>query len=102
MKKFPFVGFVVPKEGTFITIENICIPKLSKKDHLTYKLINYLYTRSSMKTHYSNYSIFPATVDVIPELTDDAETQQLLNMEGDAFNTLRFSTVITSQDKIRD
>lgn len=102
MKKFPFVGFVMPKEGSFITVENVCIPKPSKKDHLTYQLINYLYTRSSMKTHYDTYSIFPATTDVIPELTDDAETQQLLNMEGEAFKTLRFTTVITSQDKIRD
>lgn len=102
MKKFPFVGFVVPKEGTFITIENVCIPKLSKKDDLTYQLINYLYTRSSMKTHYDNFSIFPATTDVIPELSDDPETKEILNMEGDAFKTLRFTTVVTTQDKIRD
>ena len=85
-----------------LTIENICIPKPSKKAHLTYQLINYLYTRSSMKTHYDNYSIFPATTDVLPDLGEDAETTQLLSLEGEAFKTLRFTTVVTSQDKIRD
>jgi spermidine/putrescine transport system substrate-binding protein len=102
MKKFPFVGFVMPEEGSFVTVENICIPKPSKKEHLTYELINYLYTRSSMKTHYDNYSIFPATTDVLADLGEDAETTQLLSLEGEAFKTLRFTTVVTSQDKIRD
>ncbi len=102
MKKFPFVGFVMPQEGSFITVENICIPKPSKKENLTYQLINYLYTRSSMKTHYDNYSIFPATTDVNPDLTQDAETLQLLSMEGKEFEKLRFTTVVTSQEKIRD
>ncbi len=102
MKKFPFIGYVMPKEGSCITIENICIPKPSKREELTYKLINYLYTRSSMKTHYDAFSIFPATLDVLPDLTDDPETKQLLSMEGEAFKNLRFITVVTSQDKIRD
>lgn len=102
IKKFPFVGFVVPQEGSFVTVENVCIPKPSKKEHLTYQLINYLYTRASMKTHYENYCIFPATLDVLPDLNEDAETLQLLSMEGEEFNTLRFTTVVTTQDKIRD
>ncbi len=102
MKKFPFVGFVMPKEGSFVSIENICIPKPSKKEDLTYQLINYLYTRSSMKTHYENFSIFPATTDVIPDLNQDAETEELLRLEGDEFKTLRFTDIITSQEKIRD
>jgi spermidine/putrescine transport system substrate-binding protein len=102
IKKFPFVGFVMPKEGSFVTIENVCIPKPSKKEHLTYQLINHLYTRSSMKTHYDNYSIFPATLDVLPDLNENAETEQLLSLEGEEFKTLRFTTVVTSQEKIRD
>jgi spermidine/putrescine transport system substrate-binding protein len=102
IKKFPFVGYVMPKEGSFVTIENICIPKPSTKEHLTYQLINYLYTRSSMKTHYENYCIFPATLDVIPDLNEDPETEQLLSLQREEFKTLRFTTVVTSQDKIRD
>src|SRR5262249_37030510 len=40
-KLFDFVGFVLPKEGTFISIENFCIPKPSQKEDLTYSFINY-------------------------------------------------------------
>lgn len=102
MKKFPFVGYVMPKEGSVITIENISIPNSSQKEHLTYQLMNFLYTRSSMKTHYDTFSIFPATTDVIPDLKLDPATKQLFTMEGDVFKKLRFVTVVSSQDKIRD
>lgn len=37
------IGFVQPKEATFISIENLVIPKHSKKDDLVYQFINYLY-----------------------------------------------------------
>ncbi|MGD0664568.1 MAG: spermidine/putrescine ABC transporter substrate-binding protein [Rhabdochlamydiaceae bacterium] len=102
MKKFPFVGYVLPKEGSVITIENLCIPKPSKKEHLTYQLMNYLYTRASMKSHYDTFSIFPATTDVIDDLNESEDTHRLLTMEGDEFKNLRFTTVVASQEKIRD
>ncbi len=102
MKKFPFVGYVMPKEGSVITIENIAIPKPSKKEDLTYQLINHLYTRQSMKTHYDTFSIFPATTDVLPDLEGDSETLQLLSLEGEEFKTLRFTVVVADQEQIRD
>lgn len=102
MRKFPFVGYVMPKEGSFISIENICIPKTSQKEHLTYQLINYLYTRASMKTHYDTYGIFPATMDVLQDLEVDEPTFNLISLEGKEFQTLLFTQVVTSQEKLRD
>ncbi len=102
MKKFPFVGYIIPKEGTFVTIENLCIPETSKKEHLTYQLINYLYSPESMKTHFDTFSIFPATMDVLDDLDLDPETRELVSLSAEEFSTLHFTHFLTSEENVRD
>jgi spermidine/putrescine transport system substrate-binding protein len=102
MRKFPFVGYVIPKEGTFVTIENFCIPKTSKKEGLTYQLINFLFTRYSMKIHYDTYGIFPATMDVMDDLNLDPDARKLMTMSSPELRPLHFARLLTSQENIRD
>ena len=102
IRNFPFVGYVMPKEGSFLTIENVCIPALSKKEDLVYQFLNFLYTKSSMRTHYDTYGIFPATTDFLQDLDEDEATLKLLSLSGQEFETLLFFSVIADQDKIRD
>ncbi len=102
MKKFPFVGYVTPKEGTFITIENFCIPVTSTKQDLTYQLMNYLYTRQSMKTHYDTFGIFPSTLDVMDDLDLTPDARELITMSSPELRPLLFTRLLTSQEKIRD
>lgn len=102
MRKFPFVGFVIPEEGSFITIENFCIPKASHKDDLSYKLINFLYRPKSMATHYETYGIFPATLNGLSHLELDEETKELINSSSETFKRFHFTRMITSQENIRD
>jgi spermidine/putrescine-binding protein len=93
---------VIPKEGTFITIENFCIPQTSTKENLTYQLINFLYSRPSMKTHYDTYGIFPATIDVMDDLDLDPQARELMTMSSPELRPLHFVRLLTSQEKIRD
>ncbi len=102
MKKFPFVGYVIPKEGTFLTIENFCIPQTSEKEHLTYQLINFLYTRKSMKAHFDSYGIFPATLDVLDDLDIDGPTRDLISLASPELRTTHFIRLLSSQENIRD
>ena len=78
MKQFPFVDFALPKEGTFISIENLCIPKASVKQALTYQLINYLYTQDSMRKHYKKFHFYPALNIPIQELEDNPRFDSLI------------------------
>ncbi len=102
MRKFPFVGYVIPKEGTFVTIENFCIPKTSEKENLTYQLINFLYSKDSMKTHFDTYGIFPATLDVLDDLDLDDRTRSLVSMSSPELKSLHFARLLTSQENIRN
>lgn len=102
IRNFPFVGYVMPEEGSFLTIESICIPTASKKEDLVYQFLNFLYTKSSMKTHYDTYGIFPPTMDFLQDLDEDETILKLLSLSGKEFETLLFFSVIADQDKIRD
>jgi spermidine/putrescine transport system substrate-binding protein len=102
MRKFPFVGYVIPKEGTFLTIENLCIPHSSHKEHLTYQLINFLYSPASMKAHFDTYGIFPATLDVLDVLSLDPPTRDLISLAAPELRSLHFIRLLASQEELRD
>lgn len=78
MQLFPFVNFAIPKEGTFISIENLCIPKASDKEELTYQLLNYLYTHDSMRAHYKKFHFYPALNIPLEEIEDDPRLASLI------------------------
>lgn len=78
MKQFPFVTFALPKEGTFISIENLCIPKASNKEDLVYQFINFIYTKESIIRHYKKFHFFPVINIPISELEDDPRLDSLI------------------------
>lgn len=99
-RNFDFVGFVVPKEGTFVSIENLCIPAASSKEEYVYELISYLYHPDSMAIHFNAFGFFPATVDVYPLLNLDPSIEAL--MSASSFKKYYFTKTIASQEAIRD
>jgi spermidine/putrescine transport system substrate-binding protein len=99
---FDFVGFVVPQEGSFITIENLCIPKPSKKQDLTYRFINYLYTPKSVASHYETYGFFPATLKADEIADTDQQASEILRDSEQNFNKYHFFQNILPQKEVRD
>jgi spermidine/putrescine transport system substrate-binding protein len=102
MRMFDFVGFVVPKEGTFITIENLCIPKPSKKETLTYQFINYLYTPQSAMSHYQTYGFFPSTLKAQDIAHLDPQASEILSDSEEHFDKYHFFQNILPQEQVRD
>lgn len=79
MRKFPFIRFIVPQEGTFISIENLCIPAVSRKSALVYRFMNYLYEKKSIASHFAAYQFLPATTDAYEFLQLPDEMKALLS-----------------------
>ncbi len=102
MRKFPFLSFVIPKEGTFVSVENISIPAASRKEQLTYQLVNYLYTAESAQAHFETYGLFPASANNLPDLANDLEKKAMLASCQEAFAKSYIGVVLASQEKIRD
>lgn len=101
-KLFPHIEFMIPEEGSFISIENFCIPKSSKKEYYIYQLLEFLYSNESLKTHYDTFGLFPATLSVIPQLDLENYHRRILNMPQEEFNKLHFFRNLLPQQKVRD
>ena len=68
----PFMTFLPPKEATFITIENLAIPKHSKKSDLAYQFLNYLYQPHVQAKQVGPAPVNPAVPAALP-LTNEVE-----------------------------
>jgi spermidine/putrescine transport system substrate-binding protein len=102
LKLFPEIGFVVPQEGTFLSIENLSIPKMSKKEDLTYKFINYLFREDSVRSHFETFGFFPSTLQSIKNLELDPEAKKLLLSSEEDFKKFYFMQEIIPRNQVND
>lgn len=101
-EKFPFIDFVIPEEGTFITIENIAIPASSKKQDLVYELINFLYTKQAIEGRYKTFKFLPTTKDAPDYIDLDSESREIYDFAENNFEKLHFFRAILPQEDLRD
>ncbi len=102
MRKSSFIQFLIPKEGTAITIENFCIPQNSSKENSIYQLINFLYSRESMRKHFEKYATFPAVTDATEGLALSRELHDLILMKKLNWDRLHFISIFADQSDIRN
>jgi len=102
MNQFPFIGFMIPKEGTFITIENLCIPKASSKETLTYQFINYLFRYESIEKHYQTFGFFPSLLTHLDLIEKDPAIRKLVISSPEDFKTYHFIQNIVSPQTLHD
>ncbi|NGX46888.1 MAG: Putrescine-binding periplasmic protein [Chlamydiae bacterium] len=99
---YPNIDFVVPQEGSFITIENFCIPRASTKEEYIYEFLNYIYRKQSMKMHFEEYGYFPAFLLPYEELTVLPYEKKLLEITPEEFNKLHFFKNLVPQQQVRN
>jgi spermidine/putrescine transport system substrate-binding protein len=83
------IGWLLPSDHTFVTVEHVALVASSKKQDLSYRLLNYLYSHESVRTHYRTYGTLPATCD----LQDDADAgpvRDLFFQAREKFSTFLF------------
>jgi spermidine/putrescine transport system substrate-binding protein len=100
--QFEFVDYVVPKEGSFVSIENICIPKASHKDDLIYRFINYIYRPESVAAHYASFSYFPSTLHALPLMDVHPQAKKYICSTPEEFKKHHFLQRVVPQEKLRD
>ena len=101
-KKFPFISFLLPREGTFISVENLAIPRASQKEEIVYQLLNYLYKPASISEHYETFGFFPATLDALDQMDLDPLARGMILTPPEDFKRIHFAKVLASQQEIRD
>ncbi len=101
IKLFPHIDFFVPKKS-FITIENICIPKSSDKIDLIYKFINFLYEPGIIEHHFKLFGFFPPTKIDLANEADKDKLQKWLSITKEEIKEFDFVKPLISQQEMRD
>jgi spermidine/putrescine transport system substrate-binding protein len=102
LDKWKFIDFIIPKEGSLITIENFCIPEKSKKDALVYQLINHLMEPHSIVTHYKTYGFFPSTLHALDKMDLSPKEEKLIRSTSADFKKFHFTKMLIPEQQIRD
>lgn len=97
-----FVQFTVPQEGTFLTIENFCIPKPSQKEDIVFQLINYLCSERSIVSHFENFFLFPATNHAHALLPISGNERAILLSSDKEFEKYHFVRSLIPENQMRD
>jgi len=92
------LDFLLPEEGSFVTVDNVCIPKESTNTELVYQFINFLYEVEVLKHHSDKYFFFPA-LTLVPFF---AKGQGVMEHALRNFDTFHFFTPVASEKKLND
>lgn len=98
----PEIDFFVPKEGSFISIENFSLSKESEKEELVYTFLNYLYSEASMKAHFHELGLIPAYQLSLKDLSVYPYEKRLFEMTSEEFKKLQFFKNLVPQQQVRD
>lgn len=102
MHDFAYVGFVLPREGTFVTIENIALSAASKKDDAAYTFIDYLFSREVMHHNFNSLFSLPATTDALESREIPEAINRLLTLTRDDFKQFFFFKPLMPETLLND
>ena len=102
MRQFPFITFVVPEEGTFLSIENLALSSAAKNQELAYQFINYLFRHESVIQQFKTFGFFPSTLQSIDNVEIDPLAKEFIGSIDHQFSNFHFTKEIMSQEKIHE
>lgn len=97
MRKYKDIRFLLPKEGSFVVIDNFMLPISTKKDDLVYEFLNYLYQPKVVKRYADRYNFFPALKGVATD-----KDRYLLSPSHTLFSRLRYFSYNIPEAQMRD
>ncbi len=95
----PRLGFLLPKEGGFITVDNVCVTETCQKTDFAYQFINYLFEYDTASHHVDEYAFLPTLTD-IPFVRERG--RQLMKRALKKFKTLHFFKKVASEKQLSD
>lgn len=96
-------GFVLPQEGSLVTVLNFAIPATSKKRELVHKLINFLWSKKVSLANFKEYGYNPANSNAYEAIDDKFKKNTSFFPDDVTFKKLRvaYNNVISVKDLAR-
>jgi spermidine/putrescine-binding protein len=102
MREHPNIGFLVPEEGTLITIENFAIPITSEKEDLVYQFLEFMFKPETVVHNFDVFAFFPTVTNVLDRLTLSPEVKALLTMNKQDFSKFDFLRIENLDDGLSE
>lgn len=90
------IEFLLPKEGSFMVVDNFLLPATSKKENLVYEFLNHLYERERVQKYVEKYNFFPALKGL-----DFGDKRFALVPDQSLLSKLRFFTYHIPEQQLR-
>src|SRR3990167_9222162 len=62
------IDFTIPQEGTFVTLENLALSAVTKRDDFVYTFIEYLFKPEVIRHNFEALRSLPSTRNVLQEI----------------------------------
>jgi len=98
MKKYSNIDFVIPKDGSILTIENCAISKNASNIDLVYKFLNFIFQERSIINNFNKFSFFPPLKGIVDKLNVEGSIKDILLMDRSQIEKFKFLEF----DKIKD
>lgn len=98
----PNLDFYVPKEGTFITVENFAISRASKKEKYIYQFLNYLYDKELQKDLFNDLGFLPVFKIPPEELNVLPYEKKLFEISLEEFSSFQYFQNLVPQQEVRN
>lgn len=102
------IDFIIPREGTLITIESFAIPAMSTKEDLAYAFINFMMAPDQVASRYKDLGFFPTTIEAARTLKMHPRVHSLLSLPSteffEKFHLLRYDVLrsVLSDQELQD
>lgn len=68
MEENPHIDYMIPREGSLLTIDNVVISAATEKEDLVYQFLNFLYSHDVYLHNSKEFAILPASRSVFKDL----------------------------------
>ncbi len=99
-RDFPFIRFAIPKEGSFVTIENVAIPTHAQNTDEAYRFLNYIYQPEVMTKRISTVTSYPALKNHLPVINDEYRRNHTEALKR--FKELHFYQILIPEQTLRE
>lgn len=102
MRKYPSIDFLVPKEGSLVTIESFALPISTEKDDLVYQFMEFMFKKETIIRNFEMLGFFPAVADVLTSLHIPDTIRSLLSMNKEQFAHFKFLRFGTLESDVKE
>jgi spermidine/putrescine transport system substrate-binding protein len=90
MKKYKNLDFIIPQDGSILTIESFCISKNASNIDIIYKFLNFIFDDKNIINNFEKFSFFPPTITVFDKINVDSKIKDIISINKKDIEKFKF------------